>query len=141
MKKFINPINIFIMVCVCFVAVGSYFVGVNSVKPIEKEVVKYVELIPQQKFDTTILEAWEGDFSNGQIRMIGAWYYGTDRNGAPIVIDELNELWTLTGYEVTEEDFLLLWVADGNTPDNVHDDIVLKIWVERYEKIAYEEVG
>lgn len=124
----------------------SFVLGIHSVEmpePIieEKEVVKYVEVIPEENFDTSVLENWDGDFSDGQIRMIGAWLYGQDNNGDPIVIDELGELWTLSGFEVNTDDFLLLWIVDNNSPENVHDDLVLKVWTEKYEKVAYEEVG
>lgn len=139
MKKFFNKSNVIIMLCVCLIAGSMFLIGRDSVEPIEKEVVKYVEVMPNLPFDTSVLEHWDGDFSSGKIRMVGAWYYGTDRNGNPIVIDELNELWTLTGYEINDGDFLLLWVADSNTENYVHDDIVIKIWVEKYEKFV--EVG
>ena len=123
----------------------SFVLGSHSVKaePVVevREVVKYVEVIPEENFDTSILESWGGDFSDGKIRMIGAWLYGQDNEGNPIVVDEKGELWTLSDYEIVGEDFLLLWIADNNSPENVHDDMVLKIWTEKYEKVAYEEVG
>ena len=124
----------------------SFVLGQQAVKAPEpvievQEVVKYVEVIPEENFDTSVLESWGGDFSDGKIRMIGAWLYGQDNEGNPIVVDEKNELWTLSGYEVASDDFMLLWIADNNSPENVHDDVVLKIWTEKYEKIIYEEVG
>ena len=139
MKKFFNKSNLIIFGLVFAIAVGMFAIGYNSAEPPVEEVVKYVEVVPDLPFDTSVLERWDGDFSSGKIRMIGAWYYGTDRSGNPIVIDELNELWTLTGYEINDGDFLLLWVADSNTENYVHDDIVIKIWVEKYEKFV--EVG
>ena len=124
----------------------SFVLGQQAVKAPEpvievQEVVKYVEVIPEENFDTSVLESWGGDFSDGKIRMIGAWLYGQDNEGNPIVVDEKNELWTLSGYEVASDDFMLLWIADNNSPENVHDDVVLKIWTEKYEKLVYEEVG
>ena len=68
--------------------------------------------------------------------MIGAWLYGHDNNSNPIVIDENGELWTLTNHDIKTEDFLLLWIADNNTVEDVQDDIVLKIWVEKYEGVG-----
>ena len=124
----------------------SFVLGQHAVKAPEpvievQEVVKYVEVIPEENFDTSVLESWGGDFSDGKIRMIGAWLYGQDNEGNPIVVDEKGELWTLSGYEIASDDFMLLWIADNNSPENVHDDIVLKIWTEKYEKVIYEEVG
>ena len=116
----------------------SFVLGSHSVEPIVEvqEAVKYVEVIPQENFDTSVLESWDGDFSDGKIRMIGAWLYGQDNNGDPIVIDEKGELWTISGYEVASDDFLLLWIADNNTVEDVHDDIIMKIWTEKYQGVG-----
>ena len=116
----------------------SFVLGSHSVEPIVEvqEAVKYVEVIPQENFDTSVLESWDGDFSDGKIRMIGAWLYGQDNNGDPIVIDEKGELWTISGYEVAIYDFLLLWIADNNTVQDMHDDIIMKIWTEKYQGVG-----
>ena len=116
----------------------SFALGSHSVEPIVEvqEAVKYVEVIPQENFDTSVLESWDGDFSDGKIRMIGAWLYGQDNNGDPIVVDEKGELWTILGYEVASDDFLLLWIADNNTVEDVHDDIIMKIWTEKYQGVG-----
>ena len=133
------------VVVAIMVMVLSFVLGTQAVKPEVitevQESVKYVEVIPEENFDVSVLESWSGDFSDGKIRMIGAWLYGQDTNGEPIVVDEKGELWTLFGYEVDSEDFLLLWIADNNSAENVHDDLVLKVWTEKYEKVVYEEVG
>lgn len=139
-KQFGLTIVAAVMVMVLSFVLGSHSVKVEPVVEVQ-EVIKYVEVIPEENFDTSVLESWEGDFSDGKIRMIGAWLYGQDNNGDPIVVDERGELWTLSGYEVDSEDFLLLWIVDNNSPENVHDDMVLKIWTEKYEKVVYEEVG
>lgn len=122
--------------------VVSFVLGTKSVEPevvtVVEETTKYVEVIPEENFDVSVLEEWGGDFSEGKIRMIGAWLYGQDNNGDPIVIDERNELWTLPNYNIAAEDFLLMWIADNHT-EVVHDDIVMKVWVEKYEMMG--EVG
>ena len=116
----------------------SFVLGSHSVEPIVEvqEAVKYVEVIPQENFDISVLESWDGDFSDGKIRMIGAWLYGQDNNGDPIVVDEKGELWTIPDYEVASDDFLLLWIADNNTVEDVHDDIIMKIWTEKYQGVG-----
>lgn len=134
------------ILCAVAVVFGVFFLGKaahNEPEPVVEvvETVKYVEVIPEEVFDTSILEKWDGDFTSGKIRMIGAWLYGQDTNGNPIIIDEANEFWTIGGYNVSEEDFLLLWISDNNTPSYVHDDLILKIWTEKYENVVYEEVG
>ena len=139
-KQFALAVVAAVMVMALSFVLGSHSVKVEPVVEVQ-EVVKYVEVIPEENFDTSVLESWEGDFSDGKIRMIGAWLYGQDNNGDPIVIDEKNELWTLSGYEVASDDFMLLWIADNNSPENVHDDLILKVWTEKYEKVVYEEVG
>ena len=139
-KQFVLAVAAAIMALVLSFVLGGPSVKVEPVVEVQ-EVVKYVEVIPEENFDTSVLESWGGDFSDGKIRMIGAWLYGQDNEGNPIVVDEKNELWTLSGYEVASDDFMLLWIADNNSPENVHDDVVLKIWTEKYEKLVYEEVG
>lgn len=87
---------------------------------------KETEIAVPSPLDTSSLEDWCGDFSDGNIRMIGAWRYSDG-----VVEDEQGQLWKV--YEtVSEEDFLLIWIADNNTPDDITDDIVIKIWKEVY---------
>lgn len=128
----------FTLACVAVILamVCSFVLGTHSAEPVIEEVVKYVEVIPENNFDTSVLESWGGDFSDGKIRMIGAWLYGHDNNNSPIVIDENGELWTLANHTINSEDFLLLWIADNHTVEDVQDDIVLKIWTEKYEGVG-----
>lgn len=123
-------------IAVILAMVCSFALGTHSAEPVIEEVVKYVEVIPENNFDTSVLESWGGSFSDGKIRMMGAWLYGHDNNNNPIVIDENGELWTLANHTINSEDFLLLWIADNNTVEDVQDDIVLKIWVEKYEGVG-----
>ena len=139
-KQFSLAVVAAVMVMVLSFVLGSHSVKVEPVVEVQ-EIVKYVEVIPEENFDVSVLENWGGDFSDGKIRMTGAWLYGRDNNGDPIVVDENDELWTLPKYEIATEDFLLLWIADNNTKDNVHDDLVMKVWIENYEKVMIEEVG
>lgn len=134
--KFTN-VQIFLTLVVA-ILMGA-ILGVVCVPTEQVEVVKYVEVQTEENFDVSVLENWGGDFSDGKIRMIGAWLYGQDNEGNPIVIDEQNELWTLPNFNIAPNDFLLLWIADNHTVENVQDDIVMKIWVEKYEEI--EGVG
>lgn len=136
----LSTIAIILLMSISFV-LGGRSIGASEPAVEVQEVVKYVEVISEENFDVSVLENWGGDFSDGQIRMIGAWLYGQDNNGDPIVIDENGELWTLPRYDIAADDFLLLWVANNNTEDNVRDDLIMKVWVETYEKMSYEEVG
>lgn len=97
---------------------GAYKIGLNQSS-------RYDE--PGTAFDTSIIEKnWCGNFSNGEIRMVGAEQYTRG-----ILIDETGQLWAVDTEEDLSNYFILLWVADNHTPDNILDDIVLKIWVER----------
>lgn len=95
--------------------------------PVEEEV-KYIEVPAESAFDTEYLEeAWCGSgFSEGTIRMIGAWWYAEG-----VVEDENGQLWKVD-QNIDVSDFLLLWIADNNTPENPTDDIMIKVWREAY---------
>ena len=93
----------------------------------EVEVVKYVEVVEQDAFDTSIIEAqWCGGFEDGTVRMVGAWWYADG-----VVEDEQGQLWGVE-QNIEQTDFLMLWIADNNTPDNTTDDIIIKVRREAY---------
>ena len=99
----------------------------NHECPVTEPAVKYVEVVKEQMFDTSIIESqWCGGFTDGTIRMVGAWWYADG-----VVEDEQGQLWGID-VPVTNEDFLLLWIADNNTPNNTTDDIIIKTWREAY---------
>ena len=105
----------------------GYVIGTRSVEPETVEVVKYVEVQKEQAFDTTTIEqAWCGGFNDGTVRMVGAWWYADG-----VVEDEQGQLWGIE-QSIDKEDFLLLWIADNNTPDKTTDDIIIKVWREAY---------
>lgn len=105
----------------------GYVIGARSVEPEAVEVVKYVEVQKEQPFDTSIIESqWCGGFTDGTVRMVGAWWYADG-----VVEDEQGQLWGIE-QTIDKEDFLLLWIADNNTPDKTTDDIIIKVWREAY---------
>lgn len=83
--------------------------------------------------DTSYIENWGGDFSDGSIRIIGAWSTGTTHDGKQIIEDESGQLWTVEYTTILADDYLLLWIADNNTPDSMSDDIVLHVWKQVHE--------
>lgn len=83
--------------------------------------------------DTSYIENWGGDFSDGSIRIIGAWSAGITHDGKQIIEDESGQLWTVEYTTILADDYLLLWIADNNTPDSMSDDIVLHVWKQVYE--------
>ena len=105
----------------------GYVFGKRNATPEPVEVVKYVEVQKEQMFDTTSIEqAWCGDFEDGTVRMVGAWWYADG-----VVEDEQGQLWGIE-QSIDKEDTLLLWIADNNTPDKTTDDIIIKVWREAY---------
>ena len=105
----------------------GYVFGKRTATPEPVEVVKYVEVQEEQVFDTTPIEqAWCGDFNDGTVRMVGAWWYADG-----VVEDEQGQLWGIE-QSIDKEDTLLLWIADNNTPDKTTDDIIIKVWREAY---------
>ena len=108
-------------------AICGYTIGQKSAPVKTVEVVKYVEVQKEQMFDTTPIEqAWCGNFEDGTVRMVGAWWYADG-----VVEDEQGQLWGIE-QNIDKEDFLLLWIADNNTPDKTTDDIIIKVWREAY---------
>lgn len=128
--KFENINNIFALIAA---AVLLFFfgmvIGLETATPETVEVVKYVEVVDEnRKVDTSIIENnWDGNFSEGNLRMLSAWYYSDG-----VIEDEQGELWAID-YTIDVTDFLLIWVADNHTPDEYRDDIIVKIWAEVYE--------
>lgn len=105
----------------------GYVFGKRTATPEPVEVVKYVEVQKEQMFDTTPIEqAWCGNFNDGTVRMVGAWWYADG-----VVEDEQGQLWGIE-QSIDKEDTLLLWIADNNTPDKTTDDIIIKVWREAY---------
>ena len=112
---------------IIFAIICGYVIGARSATPEPVEVVKYVEVQKEQAFDTTPIEqAWCGGFTDGTVRMVGAWWYADG-----VVEDEQGQLWGIE-QSIDKEDFLLLWIADNNTPDKTTDDIIIKVWREAY---------
>jgi hypothetical protein len=132
MKKLItNKWTTFTLAMMC-VVLGACLIGkaqtAQATAPVEQEpIIKYVEVIKEENFDTSIIEAqWCGGFYDGTIRMVGAWWYADG-----VVEDEQGQLWGIE-QNIEETDFLLLWIADNHTPDNTVDDIIIKVWREAY---------
>lgn len=89
--------------------------------------VKYVEVVQEQKFDTSIIESnWCGGADEGTIRMVGAWWFADG-----VVEDEQGQLWAVE-QAVDVNDWLCLWIADNHTPNDTRDDIIVKVWREAY---------
>ncbi|MBQ7360812.1 MAG: hypothetical protein IJW63_12050 [Lachnospiraceae bacterium] len=116
------------MLVIMMMLFGAGCFGKAHAAQVEQEpVVKYVEVQKEQMFDTSIIEAqWCGGFEDGTVRMVGAWWYADG-----VVEDEQRQLWAVE-QSINTDDFLLLWIADNNTPNNTTDDLIIKVWREAY---------
>ncbi len=125
-----NKNNIYVEILIGMLCCIALFVLGWEMKPAdiqEVEVTKYVEVVKQNNFDTSIIEReWCGDFEDGIIRMVGAWWYADG-----VVEDEQGQLWGIE-QSINQDDWLMLWIADNNTPNNTTDDLVIKVWREAY---------
>lgn len=84
---------------------------------------------PFPLFDTTIIDAQGAityDDDKGRIRIVHAWGFNKDEN---LVEDETGNLWGVD-VEFEHDEALLLMIADNNTPNDLTDDYVLRVWRE-----------
>ena len=82
-------------------------------------------------FDTTAIDAWCRGEDLGTVRMVGAWVAESVDN-THTLNDETGNAWTVEDITLHEDDWLLLWIADNHTVDDVTDDVIVKMWVEVY---------
>jgi hypothetical protein len=83
-------------------------------------------------FDTSVLETWCHDESMGTVRMVGGVVH--ERTGDVWTLhDEQGNAWTVEDlHNMQEHGWMLLWIADNHTADDVTDDVIVKLWVEVY---------
>lgn len=81
-------------------------------------------------FDLSVIEQWCGGERRGSIRFVGAELYRRDGDKL-VLLDEQGQYWVVSGIEVEDNDFLLLWIEDNDT-DLFEDDTVMKVWREAY---------
>ena len=119
MKEFKTMIAIVSFGLLVFIAWCGYTLTSNPVnnKP-----------IAEQHIDTSAIECWDGGFSDGNIRMVGAWVKGYEGNTV-LIEDETGNIWMMDDCYIDNDAFLLLWLADNGT-SNVKDDIIVKVWTE-----------
>ena len=87
------------------------------------------EMATSTLFDTTIIEKQECinyDTDKGRIRFVHAWGYDEEQH---LVEDETGNLWEVLE-DVRKDEAMLLWIADNNTPEEVADDIIIRVWRE-----------
>lgn len=117
------------LAAVCAVLMGGY-----ALHQWEQQKTEVEETAGAPLFDTTYLEQWCGE-PNGTVRMVGGWLFNYEpSSGIYTVEDESGNLWCVTYEEgaIHEDDFLLLWIDNNETPDYQTDDTVVKVWREAH---------
>ena len=82
-------------------------------------------------FDTTAIDAWCRGEDMGTVRMVGAWV-AESVDSTHTLNDETGNAWTVEDITLHEDDWLLLWIADNYTTEDVTDDVVIKVWAEAH---------
>lgn len=128
MKKTLRDVALSIGMAVGAIAfLFAVVLFMQTVTPVQASAVEVPVVEQTGGFDTSIIEDnWCGDFSDGTIRMVGAWQYERQ-----LVEDETGDVWYIEE-PVQADDFLLLWIADNHTPNNTEDDIIVKVWREAH---------
>ena len=128
MKKTLRDVTLSIGMAVGAIAfLFAVVLFMQTVTPVQASAVEVPAVEQSGGFDTSIIEDnWCGDFSDGTIRMVGAWQYERQ-----LVEDETGDVWYIEE-PVQADDFLLLWIADNHTPNNTEDDIIVKVWREAH---------
>ena len=124
MKKKITLDTIGAWTFVFLVAVSTIIILFNSTPTGDNAKNK-----PSPLFDTTIIDAQGAityDDDKGRIRIVHAWGFNKDEN---LVEDETGNLWGVD-VEFEHDEALLLMIADNNTPNDLTDDYVLRVWRE-----------
>lgn len=122
--NFLSSLGGFFLILIC-VLIGFEIVNKFSNENPEEECIMENNTL----FDTTIIEA-QGcinyDTNKGRIRFVHAWGYDEEQH---LVEDETGNLWEILE-EVRKNEAMLLWLADNNTPEDVTDDIIIRVWRE-----------
>lgn len=90
---------------------------------------KYATEQANKKFDTSALDSWCAGDEEGIIRMVAAVPYAREDSTLTLE-DEQGELWLVEDMDISDDEYVLMWIADNNTKDNTTDDTVIKVFVE-----------
>lgn len=93
---------------------------------------KYATEQANKKFDTSALDNWCAGDEEGIIRIVAAVPYAREDNTLTLE-DEQGELWLVENMSISDDEYVLLWIADNNTKDDVTDDVVLKVYTEVHD--------
>lgn len=84
------------------------------------------ERMEQSHVDTRVIEVdWALGYEGDTVRMVCGWMYD-----ANTIEDQEGNVWEVEDMDLSENDFLLLWISDCETVDDVSDDVIIKVWRE-----------
>jgi hypothetical protein len=117
-----------VLLLTLFILLTANTFPVNASAACEDE----VQMINPVVFDTTAIDAWCRGEDLGTVRMVGGVVH--ERMGNMWVLhDEQGNAWTVEDlHNMQEHGWMLLWIADNHTADDVTDDVIVKMWVEVY---------
>ena len=84
------------------------------------------ERMEQTRVDTQVIEVdWALGYEGDTVRMVCGWMFDADT-----IEDQEGNVWEVEDMDLSENDFLLLWISDSKTVDDVSDDVIIKVWRE-----------
>lgn len=84
------------------------------------------ERVEQSRVDTQVIEVdWCLGYEGDTVRMVCGWMYD-----ANTIEDQEGNVWEVDEADFSENDFLLLWISDSKTENDVSDDVIIKVWRE-----------
>lgn len=92
---------------------------------------KYATEQANKKFDTSALNSWCAGDEEGIVRVVTATPYARE-DGLLTLEDEQGELWLVEDTSIDDNEYVLLWIADNNTPEDTTDDVILKVYLEAH---------
>ena len=108
---------------VCLLGAVALMVSTNNTLNSASEAFERVE---QSHVDTRVIEVdWCLGCEGDTVRMICGWMY--DEN---TIEDQEGNVWEVDEADFSENDFLLLWISDNKTEDDVSDDAIIHVWRE-----------
>lgn len=117
-------------VCACGLAYYAIIREMGAIRTVNEQAAIIAEYEGNKSnLDTSAVDNWCGDYNDGTIRLIGAVIVD-DNEGLYTLEDDNGNLWEVADVCIYEDDFLLLWIADNHTPDDLTDDLIIKAWAE-----------
>jgi hypothetical protein len=134
MKKMLKNLSSFITMALSVIVllVGSVILVAGTISATAQASQAEQASKTMTEFDTSVLQTWCHGEGLGTVRMVGGVVH--ERTGDVWTLhDEQGNAWTVEDlHNMQEHGWMLLWIADNNTTDDVTDDTIVKLWTEVY---------